>query len=263
MPACRSPGWHLLKVARLLVHLIWGLALAGWIALRDPDAGQVDRLTQRWCQTLLDILRVRVRVEGRPLGSRHLTAANHVSWLDIPVIAALESTRFVAKSEVRSWPLAGWLAAAGGTFFIRRSRGGSGPVLDQLVPHLSHAGSVVLFPEGTTTDGSEVLPFHSRLFEAALAARCPVQPVTLRYELSSSGESVAPFIGEDALIPHLWRLLQEPGLEVCVRYGPPIQPEGRRQEIAQEAESFVRSALGPPPRAALHASAGAAVPRPA
>lgn len=241
----------------LVVHLAWGLLLAAWLA-PDADAPR-EQLAQRWHRRLLAILGVQLRVEGMPLRETHLTVANHVSWLDIPVLGAIEPTRFVGKSEIRHWPVAGWLATAAGTFFLRRGKGGSTPLLERLVPHLRDRGSVVIFPEGTTTAGTSVLPFHARLFGAAIAARCPVQPVTIQYGLGRDADDIAPFIGDDSLGAHVLRLLRAPGLQVRVLYGPPLQPTASRDELARDAETFVRAALQPAP--ALRRPEAAAIPR--
>jgi len=230
----------------LVAHLAWGLVLAAWLAL--GGRARREALAQRWHRRLLAIFGVRLRVEGMPLREPHVTVANHVSWLDIPVLGALEPTRFVGKSEIRDWPIAGWLATAAGTFFLRRGKGGSTPLLERLVPHLRAQGSVVIFPEGTTTDGTEVQPFHARLFGAAIVACCPVQPVTIQYGLSDEGENLAPFIGDDSLAGHVLRLLRAPGLQVRLLYGPPLHPTVSRDELAREAECFVRGALQPPSR---------------
>ena len=168
--------------------------------------------------------------------------ANHVSWLDIPLIAACETTRFVAKSDVRHWPVAGWLADAAGTFYIRRGKGGARPLLDKLVPHLAAGGSVVIFPEGTTTDGAGVLDFHARLFAGAIEAGCPVQPIAIRYGRARDGRDIAPFIGDDDLVSHIWRLLQEPGLVAHITYGEPLRGN-ERDALAQAARSAVCAAL--------------------
>lgn len=234
----------LLKALLLLVHLAWGLMLAARVAVGGSRVAR-ERLAQRWYCRLLGILGLRLRVEGVPLREPHITVANHISWLDIPVLGAIEPTRFVGKSEIRDWPIAGWLAIAAGTFFIRRAKGGSAPLLERLVPHLRKAGSVVLFPEGTTTDGSHVRPFHPRLFAAAIDSDRPVQPVTLQYGLTLDGENVAPFIGDDSLFAHVLRLLRTPALEVRVLYGPPIRPHVAREDLARIAECFVRAALQP------------------
>ena len=236
----------MLRALLLVLHLLYGLALVAYVTFGGSRRTPRERLTRSWNWRLLEILGVRLQIEGTPLRGAHLTVANHVSWLDIPVLAALEPTRFVSKSEIRHWPLAGWFAVAAGTFFIRRGKGGAAPLIERLVPHLRNAGSVVLFPEGTTTDGSEVRPFHSRLFQAAIDADCPVQPVTVQYGLAPDGRNVAPFIGDDSLGAHLLRLLRTPALEARVLYGPPIRPTAGRDELAQEAEAFVRGALQPP-----------------
>lgn len=231
----------------MIVHLGWGLILVAWLAFRGPHHAR-EQLAQRWHRRLLAIFGVQLTVEGAPLREPHLTAANHVSWLDISVLGALEPTRFVAKSEIRSWPIAGWLATAAGTFYLRRGLGGTAPLLDRLTPYLRDRGSVVLFPEGTTTDGTVVRPFHARLFAAAISAQRPIQPVTIQYDASDDGENIAPFVGDDSLGGHVLRLLQHPGLRVRVIYGPPIRPTVSRDQLAREAECFVRAAMQPPSR---------------
>ena len=235
----------MLRALLLVAHLLYGMALVTYVLLGGARRTRREHLTQRWNWRLLEILGMRLHMEGTPLRGPHLTVANHVSWLDIPVLAALEPTRFISKSEVRHWPLAGWFAIAAGTFFIRRGKGGAAPLIERLVPHLRTAGSVVLFPEGTTTDGTEVRPFHPRLFQAAIDAGCPVQPVTLQYGLAPDGSNVAPFIGDDSLGAHVLRLLRTPALDVRVSYGPPIRAAASREELAQEAAALVRGALQP------------------
>ena len=234
----------MLRAVLLITHLAWGLALAAWLALGARASR--EELARRWHRRLLAIFGLQLRVEGLPLREPHVTVANHVSWLDISVLGALEPTRFVGKSEIRDWPIAGWLATAAGTFYLRRGKGGAAPLVARLVPHLRAGGSVAIFPEGTTTDGSEVLPFHARLFATAIEARCPVQPVTIQYGLSEDGDPVAPFVGADSLGAHVLRLLRNPGLRVRVLYGPPLRPTVSRDELAREAECFVRAALPPP-----------------
>lgn len=235
----------MLRALLLAAHLVYGVGLVAYVTFGGARRTPRERLTQGWNWRLLAILGVRLQMEGTPLRGAHLTVANHVSWLDIPVLAALEPTRFVSKSEVRYWPLAGWFATAAGTFFIRRGKGGAARLLEKLVPHPCAGGCAVLFPEGTTTDGTEVRPFHPRLFQAAIDAQCAVQPVTLQYSLAPDGRNVAPFIGNDLLGAHLLRLLRTPALEVRVSYGPPIRPTTGRDELALEAHAFVRSAMHP------------------
>lgn len=232
--------------SRLVLHLLNGLLLAAAVKL---SLGRLrpEPLAGRWSRRLLRILNVRVRVVGSAVPGARVSVANHVSWLDIPLIAAAEHTRFVAKSEIRDWPVAGWLANAGGTFYIRRGKGGARPLVERLVPHLADGGSVVLFPEGTTTDGADVLPFHARLFGAAIDAGAYVQPIALRYGAGRAGRTIAPFIGEDDLVSHILRLLREPELTADLRFCDPIRATGReRAELARSAEHAVRRALDLP-----------------
>ena len=233
--------------ARLVVHLLYGLLLCAAVALDASGrlGARRERLTQHWCQHLLRILGLRVRIRGRVAAGARMTVANHVSWLDIPLIAACEPTRFVAKSEIRHWPVAGWLANAAGTFYIRRGKGGARPLLDKLAPHLQRGGAITVFPEGTTTDGHDVLPFHARLFAAPQAADAVVQPVAIRYGLGLRGKPVAPFIGDDDLVRHILRVLREPALRIDVTYCAPIAAAGiERAQLAERAHAAVRHALG-------------------
>jgi lyso-ornithine lipid O-acyltransferase len=141
--------------------------------------------------------------------------------------------------------VAGWLANATGTFYIRRGKGGARPVSERLVPHLSAGGSVVLFPEGTTTDGRQLLPFHARLFAAAIDAGALVQPVALRYSADDAGRQVAPFIGDDDLFRHILRLLGSGGLQAELVFCPAVAAtDQERSTLAGAAEDAVAQALG-------------------
>lgn len=236
-----------LRGARLVLHLIVGLGAVAAVKADVSGRLQPERVARRWSARLLRILAIRVRVVGEVPRDSHVTVANHVSWLDITLLSACEDTRFIAKSEIRDWPVAGWLANAAGTFYIRRGKGGARPLVERLVPHLLAGGSVVLFPEGTTTDGSDVLPFHARLFSAPIDADAWVQPVALRYGAGHDGTAVAPFVGDDDLVSHILRLLREPALNVDVIYCTPIRARGMdRGALAGSAEAAVRAALGVP-----------------
>jgi 1-acyl-sn-glycerol-3-phosphate acyltransferase len=244
-----------LRAARLLLHILVGLALACAVGLDRRRRLERERLMHWWTSTLLDVLDIELRVAGEPLAGPRLTVANHVSWLDIAVIGACEPTRFLSKSEVKDWPVAGWLAAAAGTFYIRRGKGGSEPLLHKLVPHLRAGGTIVLFPEGTTTDGHSVGTFHSRLFAAAIDSGCPVQPVALRYERNACGEAIAPFIGDDDLFSHVLRVLRNPGLVAQISYGVALSPANRsRDQLADAARASIVGLLAQPPLPAADAA---------
>lgn len=196
-----------------------------------------------WMGQLLGVLRVRVRCSGSPAAPDGLVVANHVSWLDIAVIASLLPGRFVAKSEVRDWPLIGALAAAAGSYFIRRGSNATQTLTDRMEPCLRAGGRIVLFPEGTTTAGDSVRRFHPRLFAAAGSASAVIQPLALRYGRAPDGRDVAPFVGDDAFLPHLLQLLGLPGLDVQVILAPAFIASEERGALARRARAAVADAL--------------------
>ena len=174
-----------------------------------------------------------------------LLVANHISWLDILVMHAARHCRFVAKAEVRHWPLIGTLATAGGTLYIEReSRRDAMRVVHHMAESLGRGEIVAIFPEGTTSDGRTLLPFHGNLVQAAISAGAPAQPVALSFiETATRETSLTPcYIGDDSLVGSLWRTLSGPGLTAVVRYGEPQLAQGRgRREWAAALRSAVDS----------------------
>jgi 1-acyl-sn-glycerol-3-phosphate acyltransferase len=170
------------RLARLVFHLLRGLATC---ALVFPWARVTmrERLVRRWSARLLTICRVQVERQPGAEPLRHaLIVSNHISWLDIFVINSLHPCRFVAKAEIRAWPVLGWLVAQAGTVFIARgSRRDLRHIFKGLVAALGEHQRVAFFPEGTTASQGCLLPFHANLFEAAIDAAVPVQPYALSY----------------------------------------------------------------------------------
>jgi 1-acyl-sn-glycerol-3-phosphate acyltransferase len=233
--------------ARLILHLFTGVALVLLVALDWSGRIAPEPLTRWWNARLLKILNVRLRVRGqRPRGAR-LIVSNHISWLDISVIAASDLTRFVSKAEVASWPIAGWLANAAGTFYIRRGAGGTKQLTQALAAHLRGGGAVTLFPEGTTTEGGGMLKFQPRLFAAAIDSDSPVQPLALRYGRAANGENIAAFVGEETLTHNLRRLLRERELTVELTWCAPIRPQAGqdRTALAQAAHAAICAVVAP------------------
>lgn len=245
----RSVITHPLRIAfrtvSLFLHLTWALVLATLVKFDFIGRLNPERLAHRWQRRLMRIMGIRLVVRGLPLTGARLTMANHVSWLDIPLIGACTPTRFVSKSEVRDWPIAGWLADASGTFYLRRGKHGTRPLIGKLVPHLKAGGSIVIFPEGTTSTGEDVLAFHSRLFAAAIESGMPVQPVAVRYGPGDNGETIAPFVGDDDLASHVLRMLRNRHLTAEVIFGAAIDPAGlSREDLAEQSRESIRAALG-------------------
>ena len=233
--------------ARLILHLLTGMALVLLVSLDLSGRIAPEPLTRWWNARLLKILKVRLRVRGRRPPGAHLLICNHISWLDISVIAASDLTRFVSKAEVGSWPIAGWLANAAGTFYIRRGAGGTKQLIHALAAHLRGGGSVTVFPEGTTTDGDRMLKFQPRLFAAAIESNTPVLPVALRYSRAANGENIAAFVGEQTMTNNLARLLKERELHVELSYCEPIPPQAGqdRATLAQGTYNAICAVVAP------------------
>ncbi len=180
---------------------------------------------------MLEVMGVALEVQGTPPAAGPvLLVANHVSWLDILVIHASRHCRFVAKSEVRHWPLVGALATGGGTLYVERaSRRDAMRVVHHMAESLQAGDIVAIFPEGTTSDGAGLLPFHANLIQAAISAPAPVQPVALRFAERGSGRlsRAAAFIGDDHLVGSVWAALSGEPILATVRYGTPQHAQGR------------------------------------
>jgi len=233
------------KLARTLVHL-----LAGWLTIRllFPRWSQQrrDATVQAWAGRMLHILGIPLDVQGQPPARGPvLLVANHMSFLDILVMHAARHCRFVAKADVRHWPLIGPLATGGGTLYIEREKRRDAMRVVHHIAESLRAGDVVaVFPEGTTGDGRELLPFHGNLIQAAISAHAPVQPVGMRFVDVATGEdSRGPlYIGDDTLVGSLWRTLAGPPFVAHVRFGEAQVAQGRdRREWAHDLREVVEN----------------------
>ena len=170
------------RVAVLLPWILYGLLAVGVIY---PFVGMRQRaaMNRMWSRVLLRIFDVRMTVAGAPITRQAvLYVANHVSWIDIFVMNAQRPTAFIAKSEIRDWPVIGWLVAGAGTLFIERGQRRAIPVVSAAMQaRLERGEAVGLYPEGTTSDGVSLLPFRASLFEPAHQAGVTIQPVALVY----------------------------------------------------------------------------------
>ncbi len=247
------PRWRVaLRACRLLPVLGLGVALASAVVLGERLGVPVSaRRRQRWTclfmGRLVAALPFRVQVSGRLPTRPMLWVSNHVSWVDIPVLGTLAPLSFLSKQEVRHWPLAGWLAHRAGTLFIRRG-GHEGPRLRQRIAGRLQVGCPVLvFPEGTTTDGQALRTFHGRLLGGAIEAGLPVQPVAIAYVREGQRDTLAPFTGDDDLLAHVLRLLAHPPATVQVQVLEPLVSLGReRTALAREAQQVIEAALRKP-----------------
>lgn len=221
--------WRLLRV---LGHVVTGLWLAAARLPRLTPEQQNSRI-QTWAVDMLGHIGITLEVRGRPpVNGPVLLVSNHISWLDIPVMHAARHCRFVSKSDVQAWPLIGTLATAAGTLYIERSsRRDALRMVGLMEAALRDNEVLAVFPEGTTGDGRELLPFHANLLQAAVMADAPAQPVGLRFVDRASGlTSHAPsYIGDETLIGSIWRTVCSPPITAVVHYGQPQQAEGRER----------------------------------
>ncbi len=224
-------GW---KMAGVLLHLLrgWWTVVLVFPGLTTPQKQERIRV---WALALLALLAIKLIVIGRPpKRGPLLLVCNHISWLDIYVIYAVCHCRFVAKAEVGRWPLIGTLAAAAGTLFIEReSRRDALRVVQQISDHLHVDDVIAVFPEGTSSDGVGVLPFHANLVQAAIAADAPVQPVAIRFSdgASATQSQTACYIDEDTLIGSIWRILNSPPLCATLTFGEQQVAQGRERRV--------------------------------
>ena len=232
------------KLARALVHALAGLFTILLVFPRLPQA-QRDLRVQAWSTEMLTCLGIRLVMRGQPVAiGPVLLAANHISWLDITSLHAARHCRFVSKADVKHWPLIGRLATGAGTLFIEReSRRDAMRVVHHMAERLGAGDVLAIFPEGTTSDGVSLRPFHANLFQAAIAADAPVQPVALQFIDQATGQrSLAPcYIDDDTLLGSVWRTLCTPGIAVVITFGElqTAQGRGRRAWAADVRDAIV------------------------
>lgn len=235
----------LLRIAAVAAMLLMGVAFLP-VGRRVPAAW-----VRLYCRVVVRATGVRLRLSGSaPQAGGVLLVANHISWLDIPLLAAVRPARMLAKREIRQWPVAGALVAGGGAVFIDRDRLRALPgTVDQLAAVLRAGGAVGVFPEGSTWCGRAQGTFRRAAFQAALDADVPVQPVRLRYRLPDGTVSTAPaFVGDDTLAAGLWRVATTRRIVAEVEVGALI-PAGRhpdRRSLARAAQAAGERAAGHP-----------------
>jgi 1-acyl-sn-glycerol-3-phosphate acyltransferase len=241
MKALRA-GWRL---GHALVTAVGGWATIVFLFPRMSQAQREARV-QSWSLEMLRVLGIRLQLRGQaPTHGPLLLVANHISWLDILVMHAARHCRFVSKSDVKRWPLIGTLATGGGTLYIEReSRRDAMRVVHRMAERLQAGDILAVFPEGTTSDGTALLPFHGNLVQAAISADVPVQPVALQFVDSASGEtSLTPsYVGDDSLLDSVWNTLSGPPVTAIVTYGEPQRAGGRdRRTWAGELRTAVEA----------------------
>lgn len=233
--------------SRLMLHLCYGMLLA--IIFPHLDQIRQHLVLKMWSRQLLEILHIGIRIEGEQPAHGEggcLMVANHVSWLDMFVLNATQPMCFIAKSEMRSWPLIGWMSRRIGTIFVERTMRQNTTAVNLRVSALIKQGDCVgLFPEGTTTEGKQVGHFHSALMQPAIDARVKLCPIALRYQ-NTQGElsTIAAFTGDATLVRSIWQILRCRHLNALVVFTPAlIAVSTNRRILARTAQHAIAQVL--------------------
>ena len=237
-----------LRLLRAFGHAFWIL----WI--KFPRLSREKKLEEirNWSQKTLDVLGIQVMHES-PIQLAHheapprLLVANHVSWIDALIIQTIQPSIFVAKAEVKSWPIVGSIATGCGVVFVNRGSPSSARLMvDELSSALHHGYCVAGFPEGTSSEGSSVKLFHGNLFEAAINHNIQVQPLAIRYTNPRTGALCmkAAFIGDIGFVQSLHQVMSSSGIQAKVQLCDPLSPEGHsRRTLAHLSQRSVSSQL--------------------
>ncbi len=240
---------RIFRASRLILHIISGLVQSAFY----PHVGQPaqKRMAQKWSAGLLNILSVRLRYSGDlPVDKTKpvMLVANHVSWLDVYSLITICPSRFVAKSEIRTWPLLGWLSQNVGTLFIERAKRKDTARINQDIGNALTTGDwVAVFPEGTTGDGTILRHFHASLLQSAVAVEASLYPVAIRYHDASGEISKAAVYVSVSLLESLRQILQQPWIDVELIFSDPVNSSGKnRRELARSTEKAIANSLSLP-----------------
>jgi 1-acyl-sn-glycerol-3-phosphate acyltransferase len=253
---------YLWRVPMLLWHVLLHLPIV--LLLINPLTKKISFATARldqhavmfWQGNLMRIFGFRLMRIGQPHMGACLSVANHVSWLDITLIHSQRVVNFVAKSEISRWPLIGWLARRAGTIYHRRGSTDSlNAVADLMVQRMKENESVGVFPEGGSSTSFVVRTFHARIFQPALDAAVPVQPIALRYVRDGQLAHSVPFRENEGFLSNFLRLLGEAGGVAEVHFMPILESTDQpRRSLAMGARASIAAIVGMPDSTAERAS---------
>lgn len=238
-----------LRLAGLTLHVLAGLIMTALLAgLFRQSFHQpfYQTLIRWWLGRIPRLLGVQVSVHGIPAREATLMVANHISWLDITLLGGAANPRFLSKQEVRHWPLIGWLAEKSGTLFITRGKAGAAAqAANSIREALGQGSPILLFPEGTTTEGHDVKTFHGRLLAPAIESDTPIQPVALLYPgFDGKTHPLIPYVNEQSLWENLKGILAEKGLQAELHFLPTIPVAGQdRKMLASKCEQQIRAVI--------------------
>ena len=238
-------------MTRMLLHILYGIFIAG-VMLPLVNAEQRDRLISYWCRGLLAVLNIRVVTLGVLPDAKvksTLFVANHVSWIDIHAINSVRAVRFVAKSEIRGWPVIGWVSEKVNTLFIERTRRrDASRVVDLAADCLRDGDCLCFFPEGATSDGTELRPFKGSLMQAALDAEVQLWPLSIRYPRPDGSANTAMAYYDDvSMAQSIKQVLSQRSPVVELHFFAPIPTHGHdRRHLSLQVRHIIAAALNLP-----------------
>ena len=234
-----------MKTFRIILHILLVVPLCLLIFISTKN--QQERIIRFWCKRLLSIFEISVEVTGLESNlvnqKKYLMVANHISWMDIIVIQSIKPCIFVAKSDVASWPLFGWVAQMTGTIFIKRDKISDIKKALKKMKRRLIKRSVCIFPEGTSTNGRYLLPFKSNLFQSSIDTQKSILPLCLRYEQKNTYTDKTAFVDDMSLLDSIIKIKQEKDITVVVEILQPIRPRYNRKELASYTQEIVRKNL--------------------
>lgn len=246
------PLRYLWRIPLLLLHIVLGILMCSLIlswnrhaAMENGREPFAHRAIRWWSTSVLRTFGLRSVRFGQPLADPALFVANHTSWIDIEMLHSQRAACFVAKAEIARWPVIGWMAGTGGTIFHRRGSNHSLATVMQVMVERLHGGrSVAVFPEGGSGFNGVLKVFHARIFQAALDADVPVQPVALRFARQGRRVIDAGFREDETFIANLLRLLGEAPMDAEIHFLKPVpaSPDARRR-MAELSRERIEEAL--------------------
>ena len=234
-----------MKTFKIILHIALVVPLCLLILISTKN--QQERIIQFWCKRLLAIFEINVEVTGLETylanQKKYLMVANHISWMDIIVIQSIKPCIFVAKADVASWPLFGWVAQMTGTIFIKRDKVSDIKKALKKMKRRLIKRSVCIFPEGTSSNGRYLLPFKSNLFQSSIDTQKSILPLCLRYEQKNTYTDKTAFVDDMSLLDSIIKIKQEKDIRAIVEVLQPIRPRYNRKELASYTQEIIRNNL--------------------
>ena len=231
------------KSVLMALHLLLALVICVTMIILPKNINHL--LIQYWAKRLLQILKIKITLTGEVLKflgkDSYLVVSNHISWLDIPVIFSLKPITFVSASDVKTWPIIGMLARISGAIFIDRNHKSNLPeVIQAMNYHFKNKKqSVCIFPEGITSNGYQVLPFKSNLFQSALESNKLLLPLSIKYKENNVLTNRTSFHGSTTLLQSFKRIAKSNQIEVVVDIGSPVKPSQSRKDLSLKLQKAI------------------------